>query len=1069
MDLQKELENFLANYGKIEAAQENEDAIIDSQIKNLSLPLADAIAKSPSGSVIDIGCGNGILLRRLSEIKSFLKNNQWFYIGTDFQEKLKKIVDLAYDLGIHRRVDVINLDNLYASWLESLIYSKPLIVIIRNVFHELNINKTAELLYSLTTRLETNDLLIIQDINVFPIAERGNVCWISSNFVSLLEFCGFNCTWVDEPTSKGNRWFTLIARLNKRPAHNLKEISDSIILERKKQYEYWTQIDSVIPKDFERKNNQIALIDFDLQLAALQRQLVAINAIDVKNIKPIDEKRISKEIFAKNLIHYNSAILEKGLFPLERPVNFRDRANSQDALESFLLSNNCVCVIRGGPFMGKTDLVAEVLTRRSHGRQIVLLDVQYTVTVWNLVEQFLAGIDCILPHDLLRNFTSTSFSDLTPSLSKLIASVGDKIIVVIDHFERLLDPNKIMQDAEIIEFIRLIASTPDSKVIITSRTLPNLSFFPRDLPIDNAQPPVGRFPQGKHVENVLDDFIDRATFGIQSYPEELIQSIDRIPYLTVLAAKIIRKEGPDALNDPHFIALIRNRLREELLQRVITDPARPALNIASFLRIPIPRSMFVGLVDKESVQEAEDIGLLYHTHDRYGHNFLSAVSTLRFQQDETEEYLDTGHYDENANNKIDEQHYKISKWYERLYREEGDPRWIREAYYHAVSAGDTQALKQFGTIYRGELFWAGDYWFRVRKNFKASLDAFIAAKKLGLHTYRTDLRIAACMFRCKRVKEGEELYNELFEKYNNAKGAKTSYIDSLLYVYDFRSAIDKLHEFNLPMTENAWVAHQYGRAYFGLRHYRESLNAFKVSLNLRGEAIDYYSVARSHHRLGERENVGMILSKGINLFQKNFRLKLSYASHLIQTGEFETRGLAEKYLHELHDIDRFHGGVLQQLCKLLCSAGRSQEAIQLIGNDYSQIFPESYRLPINTEILMTQGRWNEAVSKLENIPEDDEHLVGLKKKVYLRWAQAEVLPETIQQIAIRGLNTPMSPVLNTNIPIMVTSARLALIGEDNNAFQDILNIIKEINPNIAESLIQEETSLHYWDDDSFSY
>ncbi len=718
--------------------------------------------------------------------------------------------------------------------------------------------------------------------------------------------------------------------------------------------------------------------------------------------------------------------------------------------------------------MGKSDLVAEVLNRRSHGRQIVLLDIQYTATVWNLVEQFLAGIDCILPHDLLRSFRVTSFSELTPSLSKLISNIGGKLIVVIDHFERLLDPNKIVQDEEIIEFLKLLASVQNSKIIITSRTDPNLSFFPGNLPIDSAQPPVGRFPEGKHVENVLDDFIDRATYGIQTYPEELIQAIDRVPYLTVLAAKIIKKEGPEALNDSNFIELIRNRLREELLQRVITDISRPALNIASFLRIPVPRSMFIGLVGAESVQEAEELGLLYYTHDRYGHSFLSAVSTLRFQQDDTEESEDTAQYNENTYKQIDEQHDKISKWYERLYREEEDPRWIREAYYHSVAAGDTQALKQFGSIYRGELFWAGDYWFRIKKNFKGALEAFISAKNLGLHTYRTDLRIAACMYRCRRAEEGEELYNNLFQKYKNATGAKSSYIDSLLYVYNFSSALNKLQEFNLLATENAWTAHQYGRAYFGLRQYKESLNSFKLSLKLRGEAIDYYSVAKSYHRLGEQENVGLTLSKGIRLFQKNFRLKLSYASHLIQTGGSENRGLAEKYLIELHDIDPFNGGVLQQYCKLLCSGGRSQEAIQLIGNNYTQIFPESYRLPIKTEILMAQGRWEEAISNLENIPEDDEHLVGLKKKVYLRWAQDEVLPETIKQIAIRGLNAPVSHTLNTNIPIMVTSARLSLIGENDSSFQQFLNIIKEINPNVAESLIQEESSLHYWDDDSFS-
>ncbi len=305
MDPKEELQKFLANYGELEAPQENEDAIIDAQIKNLSLPLADTIAQSPSGSIIDIGCGNGILLRRLSEIESFAKKNQWFYIGVDFQEKLKKIVDLAYELGIHRRADVINLGNLYTSWLEKLIYSKPLIIIIRNVFHELNILQTAELLCLLTTRIGTNDLIIIQDISVFPIAERGNVCWVSSYFVRLIEHCGFSCTWVDEPTPKGNRWFTLIARLSIKSTLDVKKITDRVIAERKNQYEYWLQIDSFIPKDFERKNSRIALIDFDLQFAALQCQLVAVNAIDINKIEPIDEKKISKAIFDQKIIRYN--------------------------------------------------------------------------------------------------------------------------------------------------------------------------------------------------------------------------------------------------------------------------------------------------------------------------------------------------------------------------------------------------------------------------------------------------------------------------------------------------------------------------------------------------------------------------------------------------------------------------------------------------------------------------------------------------------------------------------------------------------------------------------------------
>ena len=79
MEINEELDNFLANYGAVELAQENKEATSDSQIKNLSLSLAEAIKRSPQGTVVDIGCGNGILLRRLSEILSFRKNNNWYY------------------------------------------------------------------------------------------------------------------------------------------------------------------------------------------------------------------------------------------------------------------------------------------------------------------------------------------------------------------------------------------------------------------------------------------------------------------------------------------------------------------------------------------------------------------------------------------------------------------------------------------------------------------------------------------------------------------------------------------------------------------------------------------------------------------------------------------------------------------------------------------------------------------------------------------------------------------------------------------------------------------------------
>ena len=970
---------------------------------------------------------------------------------------------------MHRRVDIQSLEQLYSEWLRPENAQGPLIVFIRNVFHELDIDDTAKLIHVLCSNLQTHDSLFIQDLLVFPKAERGNACWLLTSFTNLLSSFGFDFVYVEEPTSKGNRWFSLIAKLKNQSQLVYDEIKDTIIKERKNQYDFWRQNETTIPAYFKRQNNKVALIDFDLQMASLQRQLINVNAIGVEKFTKAKERSISIEVFEKYLLSYDSAALDLEFSQFERPPHFRDRANSQDALESFLLSEDQICIICGGPFMGKTDLITEVLHRRSHSRQAVHIDAQFTSSVWNLLEQYLSNIRCYLPQDLLSGFTSIAFEDLVSSLTSLVNNIGRKTIIAFDHFERLLDPNRKIQDSEIVRFIEIISSAPGAKIIVTSRRNPNLPFKQEDIVIDITQPPVGRFPEGEHVENVLDDFIDRATLGLSSYPAELMEAIDRVPYLTTLAAKIIKKEGPGSIINATFLRLLHNRLREELIQRVLTDLSRPAINTTSYLRIPVPRAMLEGLAGKESVREAEELGLIYRTFNRNGDHLLAGVSTLRFRTDEADESLELTLDEEEIDHETDQQHYEIAKCYQQLYREDDDPKWIREAYYHSVASGDTSALSQFGAIYKSELFWAGDYWFRKRKNYTAALDAFKAAKSLGLLSYRTDLRLAACLMRCDDIPNGEKIYHKMFDDYPKAKGAKTSYIDSLLYLNRYEDALIKLTEFGLTMYESVWIAYQYGRCYFGLRRYKDSLDAFEFALKNRGEPIDYYTVARSFHRLGEQDKVGAYLENGLRHFNKNFRLKLSYAAHLIQIAGFQHWEKAESILTYLIELSPFHGGVLQQMSKLLCADSRVNEAEQLIKNKLSLIHPARYKIPIQTEILLSQNKWHDAIRMLQNISREDEHLVGLKKKVYLRWACSEESPEIQKDIAYKGLQVDKADFLNNNIPILVTSARLAHICNDANKFSEIVDLIRNINNKIADNLIAENDDICYWEEDSFSF
>ena len=116
---------------------------------------------------------------------------------------------------------------------------------------------------------------------------------------------------------------------------------------------------------------------------------------------------------------------------------------------------------------------------------------------------------------------------------------------------------------------------------------------------------------------------------------------------------------------------------------------------------------------------------------------------------------------------------------------------------------------------------------------------------------------------------------------------------------------------------------------------------------------------------------------------------------------------------------------------------------------------------------MCQEKWNDAVSELRNIPDDNPHLVGLKKKVFLSWARSATSSEERKRLAQNGLDVKVHSDLMHNIPILVLSTRLAALAEDVRSFQDLIHRVKEINVALAEMLEREEDSVSYWEDDMF--
>ena len=274
---QNEYERFLSNYGKKVPPQEAKRALYDSQIKNMSLGIATIIQSSEDGTVLDIGCGKGIMLERLVGINSY-KNSNWVYLGVDTADGKKEIKHLAVDLDFDERVKFLPFEDFYPKEITiRKEYSPPFLILVRNVFHELDINKTSALVYKLMSIMTDDDTLFVQDLQVFPEAEKGNACWHSEYFVRMLTACGFDCHFVEESTEKGNLWFTVQATRKGEQSLYIEQVKDVVLKYREEQFKQWEEFSTKLKRDQGQRNRQRALVDLDLQELALRKQIEAVN------------------------------------------------------------------------------------------------------------------------------------------------------------------------------------------------------------------------------------------------------------------------------------------------------------------------------------------------------------------------------------------------------------------------------------------------------------------------------------------------------------------------------------------------------------------------------------------------------------------------------------------------------------------------------------------------------------------------------------------------------------------------------------------------------------------------
>lgn len=1042
--------------------QDPNDAYKDVQIKTLTPFVHDVLSKTTIGTIIDYGCGKGILFQRLCSIQQFIVS-KWVYIGVDVIEDLSDEIDrIAKENKIRRRSDFFLLDDFAKiNMSEALIkddFPRPLLFVCRNVLHELSIADTAHFLFELVSKCELGESVVIQDLYTFPEIEQKNAPWEPDILCNLLSKIGFSGGMINDDTARGNTFFTYKGSMSSKPCKSIEEIQDYVYENRTRQFSIWTKKYKADDYHNKLRDEKKAVDDFTYQYAAL--------ALIVNDYKPISgqiDDTTSNYLLLDIVSKCNDKLHNNGICGKlyeSNVIKFRDRAQDQDHLTDFIVGVEKVAIVQGAPLIGKTSLIKEVLCKAQE-KTVVSFDMGYSSSIWNVIEELYSSIGVKLNiQPLLQGYKSPVYDHVKDVINDTLLYCSSKCIFVLDHFDRILDHNNRIISADIAEFFNTLVSFSGVKVIIVSdkdlSTHSVLSSFREAIRYIKVQ----RFPKGKHVPNVLDDYIDRSSIHLAYYPEEIIEAIDNLPYLATLAGKIIAKEGMNMMDDRIFIHELRNRMKRELLNRLVTTNTMPIVRVITVLRLAVPLSFFEAFACSESISEAIQFGLLYREYRFNEIEYFSGAKVLMDQRFnaayDDEDTITSNSSDSNVNI-----HKQLSDSFRYLYKKDREPKWLRESYYHIICTGDKSIISQFGVLYCDEFYDAGCIW-QYKHDYKRAEFAFETAFTLGSTKRDIQIKRAATKMRTGKITEAIKLYEESIARYVNWTGAKSSYIDSYLAIKRFSEALNLLINYGVNyLSKKDYTQYQYAKAYLGLHDYNKAKYHIEKAIGINNTETYIEIRLLVLRKLGLFAELKKALEEARRYYPNSIRIAIDYASYLIQNKEQKGMDEAERILLGILNEQRGEGFALKQLCKLYGFLGDKNKAMQIYKEHESYIKPQWMQWTITFEVMLAQGKWQECLDVIaQHRSKNDINALCYEKKVYLYWS-VDITTTDQKGIAQSGLDINIPDSYKKNIPLMVMQAKLARLAEANEVYNETIEDIRKTNPQIAEEVDKNNSESDY--------
>ncbi|MEP0641025.1 MAG: tetratricopeptide repeat protein, partial [Roseobacter sp.] len=875
------------------------------------------------------------------------------------------------------------------------------------------------------------------DLMRFPESERHHVCWLPDKLESCIVGHGFvSTTLLPQGSKTGNAWFNLVAGGAESSPLSEEESLALVVEARQEQWQLWSALDKMREDELPERSELIEALDLDLQLTSLTRMLHSAGVIDVKIEGTLARRMRHREFSGRVDKFVKAEKLDKKVPP--QHGHFRERGKQLDEMEAFLRSQIRLALVHGGVGTGKTAFVNHLLDGRLYDKSFLWIDGKTSRSFWPFIEQLFAQAGLHITSDLLNAFEELEYDNVQPAISQFLNKFASQIIIIVDDFDQLVDSNGYVIDTRVQKLLELILSKSQIKLILTAKT----DFLPQafkascapDLPVVVH---MGRFWNDQTVENVLDDHFDRAKSGVQEYPVQLIEAIDRHPLIATLTAQILGREGKAILLNEEFISEVRRKLRSELTERLVDDQSRDAIEISSKLRVPVPVSLLEQFTTRDSIHYARVSEVLYPTPDRVWTELLTTLGLFRARSvsDLTPTALKNESIADTAF------HSAAADAYFGIYKLDDDPKWIRESHFHRMLSGKLKVdeLAGFaGKYYVPELVSSAIYCYRKQKNYKVALELFEAARTLTKLDEQALMWRASCLLRTGASRRGEDEYRALVENYPTNTGIKSSHVDALLHLNDWTNAKSTLEKYGLESGTSNWVSTQWGRVHLGLHRYDLCIPIFEAIIS--GGAADphvYVYLARANQQFGDLPEAIRVLRAGMLAYPENHVIETSLGTDLERAREDDE---ALEILSRLFASDPNNSRAALGLIRIKLRQGDLHGAKQMLkrAKRFAISAMEWVISTAEAEITIADGNPKSAAYFLRDRVSKDDSLFGIMMDAY-----TSLILSTDDQDAKNAFFEEVSSVkppndLSLNAPVLITRANLAIAAQHKPTFESVI-------------------------------